>query len=240
MKPFPCSVCQQLLFFDNSTCLRCGSPLGYLPDEGQLVAVRLADGAGRTRRWCRRSISPLREPTRRSMQLADPGRKTPLSLCASCRLTSGTPERQRVRLARRVRRRRGRQTSLAPPADGARSARRRSLRSTTERGVSFEFLSSRGRNVTTGHEAGVITLDLSESDDAHREFVRQQLGEPYRTVLGHLRHEIGHYYWPRLVVDNGHARRVPGAVRRRASLLRRCARAALLRQRQVSTGPAPT
>ena len=55
----------------------------------------------------------------------------------------------------------------------------------------------------TGHEAGLITLDLSESDDAHREFVRQQLGEPYRTVLGHLRHEIGHYYWPMLVEDSG-------------------------------------
>ncbi len=55
----------------------------------------------------------------------------------------------------------------------------------------------------TGHDSGVITLDLSESDDAHREFVRQQLGEPYRTVLGHLRHEIGHYYWPSLVEQNG-------------------------------------
>ena len=67
-----------------------------------------------------------------------------------------------------------------------------------QRGVTFELLSSRGRNVITGHDSGVITLDLSESDDAHREFVRQQLGEPYRTVLGHLRHEIGHYYWPSL------------------------------------------
>ena len=67
--------------------------------------------------------------------------------------------------------------------------------------MAFEFLSSRDRQVMTGHDGGVITLDLSESDDAHREFVRQQLGEPYRTVLGHLRHEIGHYYWPRLVVE---------------------------------------
>jgi hypothetical protein len=69
-------------------------------------------------------------------------------------------------------------------------------------GVSFELLSSRGQNVITGHDSGVITLDLSESDDVHREFVRQQLGEPYRTVLGHLRHEIGHYYWARLVRDH--------------------------------------
>ena len=74
-------------------------------------------------------------------------------------------------------------------------------------GVAFEFLSSRGRDVTTGHENGVITLDLSESDDAHREFVRQQLGEAYRTVLGHLRHEIGHYYWPILVESQGRVER---------------------------------
>ena len=40
MQPFPCSVCQHLLFFDNSACLRCGSRLGYLPDERQLVALR--------------------------------------------------------------------------------------------------------------------------------------------------------------------------------------------------------
>ena len=50
----------------------------------------------------------------------------------------------------------------------------------------------------------MITLDLAEADDAHREEVRHQLGEAYRTVLGHLRHEVGHYYWLRLVRDGGH------------------------------------
>jgi hypothetical protein len=53
--------------------------------------------------------------------------------------------------------------------------------------------------VVTGHADGVITLDLSESDDAHRERLRDRFGEPHRTVLGHFRHEIGHYWWPRLV-----------------------------------------
>jgi hypothetical protein len=66
-------------------------------------------------------------------------------------------------------------------------------------GLAFDLLSSYGGAVSTGHAGGVITLDLSESDDAHRESVRQELGEPYRTVLGHLRHEIGHHYWPALV-----------------------------------------
>jgi len=49
------------------------------------------------------------------------------------------------------------------------------------------------------HDDGLITLDLAESDDARRELRRTQLGEPYRTLLGHFRHEIGHYYWPALV-----------------------------------------
>jgi hypothetical protein len=70
--------------------------------------------------------------------------------------------------------------------------------------LAFDLLSSRDGPVRIGHEDGLITLDLSESDDAHRERVRLELGEPYRTVLGHLRHEIGHYYWPLLVARPHH------------------------------------
>ncbi len=55
--------------------------------------------------------------------------------------------------------------------------------------------------MTTGHADGVVTIDLAEVDDAHREAVRAQMAEPYRTVLGHLRHEIGHYYQPIVVAD---------------------------------------
>ncbi len=72
-------------------------------------------------------------------------------------------------------------------------------------GLAFELLSSERAPVTTGHADGVITLDVAESDDAHREALREQLGEPYRTVLGHFRHEVGHYYWP-LLVPEGSAR----------------------------------
>jgi hypothetical protein len=72
------------------------------------------------------------------------------------------------------------------------------------RGLAFDLLASHGEPVTTGHADGVITLNLSESDDVYREGVRVDLGEPYRTVLGHLRHEIGHYYWPWLVERAGH------------------------------------
>lgn len=127
----------------------------------------------------------------------------PEELCVSCRLTTVRPNDAESE-------------ALAEFAD-AETAKRRLIHQLNslgldivgkeddpERGVAFEFRSSSAEQVMTGHDGGVITLDLSESDDAHREKVRQDLGEPYRTVLGHLRHEIGHYYWPRLVVDAGH------------------------------------
>ncbi len=75
-----------------------------------------------------------------------------------------------------------------------------------DRGLTFDMLSSTYEPVTTGHADGVITLDLAETDPVHREATRTQLGEPYRTVLGHLRHEIGHYYQPILAPDGSPAR----------------------------------
>ncbi len=53
----------------------------------------------------------------------------------------------------------------------------------------------------TGHACGLITLNVEEADDSIREKVRHEMREPYRTLLGHLRHEIGHYYWDRLIAD---------------------------------------
>jgi hypothetical protein len=73
-------------------------------------------------------------------------------------------------------------------------------------GLAFDLLSSTGEPVMTGHADGVITLDLGEADDAQREQRRQQLGEPYRTVLGHLRHEVAHYYQDILVPEGSAAR----------------------------------
>src|ERR1700730_4374118 len=36
-----------------------------------------------------------------------------------------------------------------------------------------------------------------------REQLRVSMGEPYRTLLGHFRHECGHFYWDKLVRDGG-------------------------------------
>jgi hypothetical protein len=68
-------------------------------------------------------------------------------------------------------------------------------------GMAFQFLEDDPAvgAVFTGHEAGVITINIAEADDPFREKMRVQLGEGYRTLLGHFRHEIGHHYWNRLV-----------------------------------------
>src|SRR4029453_19363135 len=56
-----------------------------------------------------------------------------------------------------------------------------------------------GPRVMTGHASGLITSNAEEADDALREQIKYALREPYRTLVGHLRHEVGHYYWDRLV-----------------------------------------
>lgn len=68
-------------------------------------------------------------------------------------------------------------------------------------GLSFRFLDDLDGSVITGHRDGIITITLEEADDAIRESRRQELGEPIRSLIGHFRHEIGHYYWDRLIRD---------------------------------------
>ena len=61
--------------------------------------------------------------------------------------------------------------------------------------------------------------------------------EPYRTLLGHMRHEVGHYYWERLIARHA-ACSAPfrASVRRRARRLRRGAAGALPERPARPTG----
>ncbi len=74
-------------------------------------------------------------------------------------------------------------------------------------GLLFNFLADSpfdpNMRVMTGHDSGLITLAITEADDVERERRRSLMGEPYRTLLGHFRHEVGHYFWDRLVRDRG-------------------------------------
>jgi hypothetical protein len=178
---FRCPTCDQVVFFHNTACLRCGTALAFEP--GALTIV--VDDPDR---WCdARDVA-------RCNWLTEPGRP----LCPSCRLTRTRPADGDVE-------------ALAQLAV-AEAAKRRLLfvlrwlgLPVEERdedrgtGLAFDLLASSDEPVTTGHAAGVITLDLAESDVAHRERVRSDMGEPYRTLLGHFRHEVGHHYFGVLV-----------------------------------------
>ena len=71
-------------------------------------------------------------------------------------------------------------------------------------GLAFDLISSQpgASPILTGHDSGLITLNLQEADDGIRESIRSAMGEPYRTLLGHFRHETGHYYWDRLIKNS--------------------------------------
>ncbi|MBC8092240.1 MAG: putative zinc-binding metallopeptidase [Pseudonocardia sp.] len=171
MRSFSCPACGQLLFFENSTCLNCGTALGYARRSRDLVElgglVRCANAGIAACNW-----------------LVAPGE----GLCGSCVLTrtrpadSDEPGMQAFVRAEAAKRRLVHQLDdLGLPTSG----------------VVFDLLS--GGPVITGHADGVVTIDLAEGDDGHREALRVQLAEPYRTLLGHLRHETGHWYWTVLV-----------------------------------------
>lgn len=205
--------CGQPIFFRNSVCLACNTPLGYDPQRGLLIPLDAVptdpDSPGADGLW--QSAEPTPPPLRYArcgnlntaaacnwlMPLGDADPAPTLCLC--CRLSRRIPDLGvdehaawwgRVETAKRrlVSSLLGMRLPVVPLADDP------------AQGLAFDILtSSSGNPIVTGHENGVITLDAQEADDSTRELRRTQLLEPYRTLLGHLRHETGHHYWHRLV-----------------------------------------
>lgn len=207
MKVFHCDHCDHLVFFESVSCVRCEHPLAYLPDLGVTGSLDQADdglwrsplprAAGRVYRLCRNyeehNVCNWAVPS------AD---ESPY--CLSCRLTRvvpnlSTPGNKEAWYKLEVAKRRLVYTllSLGLPVVGKWEQ--------PETGLAFEFLADppdpAAPRVLTGHDSGLITVNIAEADDAERERRRLQMREPYRTLLGHFRHEVGHYYWDRLVGD---------------------------------------
>src|SRR5436305_12689370 len=188
MRAFSCPICGRLVRFDSLHCLHCGHELGFDWDARQIVAMH------------DRPLCPGNRLTGCNGLVGDDA-----DWCASCALTGERPAASDAE-------------GLAGFAE-AEAAKRHMLFGLLELelpvvgwkeregGLAFELLSSSsGKHVTTGHADGVITLDLAETDDAQREQRREELGEPYRTVLGHMRHEIAHYYQDILAPEGSTAR----------------------------------
>jgi hypothetical protein len=189
MRDFHCPTCCQRVFFENDSCINCGTLLGFEPSRLPIVA--LDENWANCANWSLARCNWF-------VPAGDNG-----ALCRSCSLTRTRPDDDdsqaldRFAAAEAAKRRLVYQLlDLGLPVS--------SELEDPELGLAFDLLSSRFHEVVIGHADGVITFDLAEADDAHREEVRHQLGEAYRTVLGHLRHEVGHYYWQRLVGDRGH------------------------------------
>jgi hypothetical protein len=192
VRSFSCAVCGQLLVFENSVCVNCGTATGFDPASRSLVPVK-DDG----------SLQPCGNLDVAVCNWLVPGPAAPDTLCVSCRLTRTRPAD-------------GDLPGLAAFAR-AETAKRRLVYQLLDlglpvvakaddddaRGLAFDLLSSERAPVTIGHADGVVTIDLAEGQDAHREAMRVELAEPYRTLLGHVRHEVGHYYWAVLVGGNG-------------------------------------
>ncbi len=195
MRAFTCKQCHELAPFECFTCPRCGVALGFDPVSGTLEL--LSGGAARAR--CVQSDAAF---CNWLLPASETGTK-----CRSCQLTrtplppkAHTEHRAAFAKAEMAKRRLMFQIGeLGLPVV--------SREEDPDHGLAFDLLASDHR-VVTGHDNGVITIDLNETDDAFREQTRAQFREPYRTLLGHFRHEIGHYYWRQLIL--GEAKR-PGA-----------------------------
>jgi hypothetical protein len=185
MKTFRCR-CGNRLFFDNTRCLKCDRQIGFSVEDDSLVPLTEGnEHAGKPLRACKnydeRGLCNWVLPADSASEL-----------CLACRLNVEVPESgdslvlvRNVELAKRrlVYSLLGLGLPVVPKSEH-------------EAGVGFALRQSvPEKPVTMGHENGLITLDLNEADPARRAEVRTALGEDYRTLLGHFRHEIGHYYW---------------------------------------------
>jgi hypothetical protein len=196
VRVFICSTCHHELGFESMSCPNCASVVGYLPDRREVV-VLVADGPARyvvdgdsTVQWrCLNASWGCNW-----MLPADEGDVW----CLSCRLTRGRPDEADPAAivawsaAEAAKRRLVFQLGeLALPIEPRSSA--------APQGLAFDLVHIPGASGVTGHDRGIITLDLSEADERHRDELRRNLGESFRTLIGHLRHEVGHYYFAQLV-----------------------------------------
>lgn len=202
MKLFQCRNCNQLLYFENTLCERCGHALGYSWEQDALLTL-----AGTQNNLWYEAQAPTTAYKYCANHNYDAcnwllAHTSDHPFCLACQLNRTIPDLslkenllrwQKLEIAKHRLVYSLLQLKLPVVAKAV----------DEQWGLAFDFLADteegpdRLKSVTTGHSDGVITINIAEADDAQRELVRESLAEPYRTLLGHFRHEIAHYYWMR-------------------------------------------
>ncbi|WP_126456835.1 zinc-binding metallopeptidase family protein [Sulfuriflexus mobilis] len=210
MRTFTCT-CGNTLYFDNNLCLQCGKTLGF--DPAQLTILPLLQGEGDD--WQPDSGSALRFH-KCGNYLAGHGcnwlipAEEDEHFCLACRLNEVIPdlskdenEQRWYKLESAKRRLIYTLLTLRLPIT--------TYHQDKDHGLAFRFMEDiKGfdmfseemvtyEEIMTGHNAGTITINILEADDSEREKIRESMNEAYRTILGHFRHEIGHYYWDQFI-----------------------------------------
>jgi len=205
MKLFTCA-CGQIIFFESKSCTNCNRKLAFLPERRVLSALEPAAGGASWVALHPQAASAAYRLCQNEIEHGACAWAVPASdsepLCAGCRLNRtipdlSKPDAKRGWLRLEVAKRRMLYTlfELRLPVE--------SQAVKPEGGLAFAFMqSSKQEKVLTGQADGLITINLDEADDPRREKIREKMGEAYRTLVGHFRHEIGHYYWDRLLKDS--------------------------------------
>jgi hypothetical protein len=202
MKLFECQNCGQPLYFENTRCESCGLRLGYLPAKATVTALEegedglraLADPASRVR-YC----ANAQHEVCNWLVSAD----GPDPFCAACRHNRTIPDLSIVDNVLNWRKIESAKHRLFYTLLKLRLPL--TTRDEDPEGLAFDFVApplADSAPVMTGHKGGLITISLAEANDSERERQRREMAEPYRTLLGHFRHEVAHYYWDQLVKDS--------------------------------------
>lgn len=206
MKRFHCLVCNNQIYFENSHCGHCGHTLGFRSADTQLLPLVASPPNG----WCPavRDNGPDRYRFCDNVEHAACNWLVPAGaddqFCTACELNRTVPDLHIIRNVELWRRMEIAKRRLIYGLLRLQLPLRKQIEP-GDGGIAFDFLagpelgSDESPAIVTGHADGTITINLAEADDALRERNRQAMAEPYRTLLGHFRHEIGHYYWDRLV-----------------------------------------
>jgi len=203
MRLFRCRNCGQTVFFENKTCGDCGFALGFLASTQEMLTLKPQGGAFRQIKSLHR-FRYCDNEARGACNWLIPADSTD-RFCIACQHNKVIPDLsipeyltqwQRMEIAKH--RLFYTLIVLGLPLSN--------YIDDPVHGLAFEFLADPplpGPRVLTGHDEGLITINLAEADDAMREKFRAEMGEPYRTLLGHFRHETGHYFWDILLRDTG-------------------------------------